>query len=208
MASRMPRPGRLLVATGNPGKLAEMRTLLAPLGIEVLAPAEVGWPAEVPEDGETLQANALAKARAACRATGLVSVADDSGLFVEALGGAPGVRSARYAGPAQDPAANCAKLLGALSGVPPERRGAEFRCAVVLVAPGGVEAVFNGRCAGSIALAPRGRGGFGYDPLFLAAGEERTFAELASGEKHRHSHRGRALAALRAFLESGEEESS
>lgn len=208
MAVPPPRPSRLLLATGNPGKLAEMRTLLAPLGVHVVAPAEVGWPAQVPEDGETLEANALTKARAACRETGLAAVADDSGLFVDALGGAPGVRSARYAGPAQDPAANCAKLLEALAGVPAADRGAEFRCVVALVAPDGAETVFDGRCRGWIALAPRGEGGFGYDPLFLAEGEERTFAELPAVEKHRRSHRGRALAALRAYLTAGGEEES
>jgi XTP/dITP diphosphohydrolase len=206
MPSPPPRLDRLVLATGNPGKLAEMRTLLAPLGIQVLAPKEAGWTAGVAEDGDTLEANALIKARAASAATGLPAVADDSGLFVDALEGAPGVHSARFAGPAQDAAANCAKLVEALAGE--ERRGASFRCAVALVVPGGPEAVFEGRCDGRIALEPRGRGGFGYDPLFVVGGETRTFAELPPEEKHRHSHRGRALGALRAYLETGVKETS
>jgi len=206
MPSTPHRLDRLVLATGNPGKLAEMRTLLAPLGIQVLGPEEAGWPAGVAEDGDTLEANALIKARAASAATGLPAVADDSGLFVDALGGAPGIHSARFAGPAQDAAANCAKLVEALAGE--ERRGASFRCAVALVVPGGPEEVFQGRCGGRIALEPRGRGGFGYDPLFVVEGETRTFAELPPEEKHRHSHRGRALAALRAYLETGAKETS
>jgi len=190
----------LLVATGNPGKLAEIQTLLAPAGIRIVAPAEAGWDPRVPEDGATLEANALLKARAGCRATGLPTLADDSGLFVEALDGAPGVHSARYAGPAEDPAANCAKLLQALSGVPAEERGAAFRCVIALVLPEGPEHLFQGACAGRIAAAPRGTGGFGYDPLFEVVEAQATFAEMPGEQKHGFSHRGRALAALREFL--------
>jgi XTP/dITP diphosphohydrolase len=154
----------------------------------------------VPEDGDTLEANALAKARAGCRATGRPTLADDSGLFVDALGGAPGVHSARYAGPAGDPVANCAKLLQALSGVPPEERGATFRSVIALVLPDGPEHLFRGACPGRIATAPRGEGGFGYDPLFEVAETGATFAEMTGEQKHGFSHRGRALAALRGFL--------
>ena len=130
---------RLLVSTRNPGKLAEIRRILEPVGVEVVSPRELGWDEEVPEEGATLAENALAKARAACRATGEASLGDDTGLFVDALSGAPGVHSARYAGPAADPAANCAKLLRALAGTPPEGRRAEFRCVMALSTPDGVE---------------------------------------------------------------------
>ena len=193
-------PRRLLVATGNPGKLAEFRELLSSAGVEVLAPGELGWETDAAEVGETLEANALAKARAAANQTGIAVLADDSGLFVDALDGAPGVRSARYAGKTQDAVANCGKLLRALEGVPPARRGAEFRCVIAVVTPTGEEQVFSGTCRGRIALSPKGEEGFGYDPLFEIEGEGRTFGEMSSREKHRISHRGRALGSLRAFL--------
>lgn len=193
----MSAPSRILVATRNPGKLSEFRDLLAFAGTRVLSPADVGWEEAVPETGETLEENALAKARAGVRAAGLVTLADDSGLFVDALDGAPGVESARYAGPAQDAAANCRKLLDALSGVPAERRGAEFRCVLALVSPDGEERLFTGRCRGTLQSEPRGGGGFGYDPLFVAMGQHATFAEMEASEKHRVSHRGRALRRLR-----------
>jgi XTP/dITP diphosphohydrolase len=192
--------GRILVATGNAGKLAELRELLAFAGIEAVSPRDVGWTEDGPETGETLEDNALAKARAGLRATGLTTLADDSGLFVDALDGAPGVRSARFAGEAQDPAANCRKLLRALEGVPPERRGAEFRCVLALVRPDGTERVFRGTCRGTIQSGVRGTGGFGYDPLFIASGAQSTFAEMDAADKHRLSHRGRALSAFRRAL--------
>jgi XTP/dITP diphosphohydrolase len=193
-------PDQLLVATGNPGKLAEFQELLDPSGVRVLSPAEIGWEGGLLEEGETLEANALQKAATATRATGMASLADDSGLFVDILGGAPGVQSARYAGEEQDSEANCAKLIGALEGVHPDERGAEFRCVIALVTSEGEGRVFAGTCRGRIALKPRGTGGFGYDPLFEVPEDGRTFAEMTSDEKHRISHRGRALAALRAFL--------
>ena len=196
----MIRPERILVATGNPGKLEEFRDLLAPAGVLVVSPREAGWAADVPEDGDTLEANALTKARAAVAATGLAALADDTGLYVEALDGAPGVRSARYAGEAQDPAANCAKLLAALEGVSPERRGAAFRCVVALATPEGEERLFEGEVRGRITTAKRGVSGFGYDPLFEAEDRGRTFAEMEAEEKHGLSHRGRALRALLRFL--------
>lgn len=196
----MKRPSRLLVGTGNPDKLAEIREILAPLGVDVVTPSQVGWVPDVAEDGDTLAANALAKARAAVAASGIPALADDTGLFVDALHGEPGVRSARYAGDAQDPAANCAKLLGELRGVAPEARGAAFRCVVALVSPEGEEHLFEGSVRGRIALVGRGTSGFGYDPLFEVEGDGRTFAEMTAEEKHRISHRGRALEALGAFL--------
>ena len=194
------RIARILAATGNRHKLEEIRQILAGTGIEVVSPSEVGWPAEVEEDGETLEANALKKARAGAKAGGLPTLADDTGLFVDALGGLPGVRSARYAGPEGDSAANCVKLLAALEGVPRERRGAAFRCAIALVHPGGAERVFEGSVRGHITTGKRGTGGFGYDPLFEADETGRTFAEMSAEEKHGLSHRGRALAALRGYL--------
>jgi XTP/dITP diphosphohydrolase len=201
----MTRPERLLLATGNRGKLREFMDLLEGLRVDLLSPAEAGWAPEVPEPGETLAENALRKARAGARATGLPTVADDTGLFVDALAGAPGVRSARYAGETASPAENCARLLGALSGVPAPGRGAEFRCEIALVDPGGEERLFPGICRGRIVGVPRGSGGFGYDSLFEAA-SGRTFAEMSPEEKHRLSHRGLAVLGLRAFLEALAEE--
>ena len=202
----MKLPDELVVATGNPGKLAELSELLTPLGIALRSPRELGWEPSTPEEGETLEMNALTKAREAVRATGLAALADDSGLFVNALGGVPGVHSARYAGEAQDPLANCAKLLGALEGVPPGERGAEFRCVIALVDSEGNQRIFSGVCRGRIGTEPRGEKGFGYDPVFVS-GNGRTFAEMDSMTKHRISHRGRALEALRAYLAPGLEDS-
>ncbi len=202
----MKLPDELVVATGNPGKLAELSELLTPLGITIRSPGELGWEPSTPEEGETLEMNAVTKAREAVRATGLAALADDSGLFVNALGGVPGVHSARYAGEAQDPLANCAKLLGALEGVPPGERGAEFRCVIALVDSEGNEQIFSGVCRGRIGTEPRGEKGFGYDPVFVS-GDGRTFAEMDSMTKHRISHRGRALEALRAYLAPDSEDS-
>ena len=133
---------------------------------------------------------------------GLPALADDTGLFVDALDGAPGVHSARYAGPEQDAAANCRKLLEALRGVPFELRGAAFRCVIALAQPDGEVLSWEGATPGVIAEAPRGAGGFGYDPLFVAEGTGRTFAEMSATEKHGLSHRGRALAAFSRWLDS------
>ena len=201
----MKLPKELVVATGNSGKLAELSELLSPLGVAVRSPADLGWEPATPEEGETLEMNALTKAREAVRITGLPALADDSGLFVNALGGAPGVQSARYAGETQDSVANCVKLLGALEGIPPEERGAEFRCVIALVDPGGRQQIFSGVCRGRISTEPRGDRGFGYDPVFVS-GNGRTFAEMDSMTKHRISHRGRALEALRAYLVPGWED--
>jgi len=189
-----------LAATSNPGKLREIREILEPLGIEVVSAAEAGWTEEVEEDGATLAANAIKKAEAGARGTGLAALADDTGLFVEALDGAPGVWSARYGGPACDAAANRARLLRELEGVPSERRGAAFRCVVVLAMAGREPLTFEGECRGRIVETARGRSGFGYDSLFEVESTGQTFAEMTAGEKHRVSHRGRALARLRGFL--------
>jgi XTP/dITP diphosphohydrolase len=187
---------RLVVASGNPGKLREFRELLHGLVAEIVAQADLGVePAE--ETAGSFAGNALLKARHAARRTGSAALADDSGLEVDALGGAPGVRSARYAGPDADAAANTAKLLAALAPLAGPRR-ARYRCVVALVrgADDAEPLLAEGSWEGCIAAAPRGSGGFGYDPVFVADGGELTAAELAPEVKNRVSHRARALAAL------------
>lgn len=194
-------PARLVLATGNAGKLRELQAILAPMRVEVLPLSEFTDSA-AEETGDSFVENALLKARFAAKAAGIPAIADDSGLEVDALGGAPGIYSARYAGAGAGDAANNAKLLRELAGVPDQKRRARYRCAMVFVSrpddPGPVvcEASWEGR----IATAARGNGGFGYDPLFVVAGGERTAAEYEAGEKNRVSHRGRALGALVAAL--------
>jgi len=193
---------RLLVASDNRKKRAELEALLAPLGLELVSPSEVGGLPPVEEDRPTFAGNAAKKAASAARATGLWALADDSGLEVEALGGEPGVRSARFAGRHGDDAANNALLLERLAGLPAERRGARFVCALALARPDGSLALeVEGATRGRILSAPRGGAGFGYDPLFLFTEEGfaetgRPFAELEPAEKARVSHRGRALRRL------------
>ena len=188
---------RIVLASGNPGKLAELRALLAGHGCEVLAQEELGIAAPV-EDGDDFRANALIKARHAAAASGLPAIADDSGLEVDALGGRPGVHSARYAGPAASAADNNQRLLAELADVPPQRRSARFRCVLACVRDAGdpTPLIAEGAWEGWIATAPRGAGGFGYDPLFIGVADGRTAAELPVAEKNRLSHRGQALAAL------------
>jgi XTP/dITP diphosphohydrolase len=186
---------KLVVATRNRGKLAELRALLE--GWELLTLEDAGVTGEVSEDLPTFAGNAEKKARAALDATGLPSLADDSGLEVDALGGAPGVHSARYASN-HDDAANNAKLLSVMHDV--TNRAARFRCAIVLLFPDGRRVAVDGTCEGRIATAPRGTHGFGYDPLFLVGNGERTMAELGADEKNAISHRGQALRALVAAL--------
>ena len=199
----MGRP-RLLLASANRGKLRELRTILAGLPVELvgLAEAGLGEPPEVEETGDTFLENALLKARAYAAWSGLAAVADDSGLEVDALGGAPGVRSARYAGPGADDRANLDKLLAALAGVPPARRTARFRCAAVLVDPTMGEWHAEAAWEGRLLEAPRGGGGFGYDPVFLPDGWDRTSAEVDQATKDAASHRGRAFRALRPAIEA------
>ncbi|HQW08599.1 MAG TPA: RdgB/HAM1 family non-canonical purine NTP pyrophosphatase [Steroidobacteraceae bacterium] len=188
---------RVVVATGNRGKLGELTALLAPLGVDLLPQSAYGVEPP-PETGTTFLSNALIKARHAARVAQLPAVADDSGLEVDALGGAPGVYSARYAGEGSDAAANNAKLLKALTGVPPEKRRARFRAIIVFVrsAVDPHPLVGEGVWEGRIALAPRGIGGFGFDPLFEPLDSTRTAAELTSDDKNARSHRGAALRAL------------
>jgi XTP/dITP diphosphohydrolase len=193
---------RLLLASGNAKKLAELRSILAQaklLNLELVTPAEIGGLPEVEETGLTFAANALLKAHSGAKHSRLPCLADDSGLEVEALAGAPGVRSARYAGPGANDAENRAKLLAALAEVPDGARRGRFVCSLALVAPSGRQVGhWSGTVSGQIARAERGQGGFGYDPLFLC--EEghpgRTFAELSADQKAALSHRGRALASF------------
>jgi XTP/dITP diphosphohydrolase len=191
-----------LLASSNVKKRAELEALLAPHGFELLVPADVGGLAHVEEDQPTFVANACKKAAAAARERRLWSLADDSGLEVAHLGGAPGVRSARYAGERADDEANRAKLLAALAEVPSESRAARFVCALALARPdGSIAATIEASAHGRILAAPRGERGFGYDPLFLfteagCAETGKAFAELSPEEKAAVSHRGRALREL------------
>ena len=190
-------PDRIVLATGNRGKLAEIRALLEPLGVRVSPQSEFGVP-EAVEDGETFVANALIKARNAAAFTGLPAIADDSGLAVDALGGRPGVHSARYAGPGASDDDNIERLLAELDGVPAERRGAGFHCAAVFVADAadGAPLVEEGVWRGRILESRRGSGGFGYDPVFYDPQAGCASAELAPAAKNERSHRGRAFRAL------------
>jgi XTP/dITP diphosphohydrolase len=188
---------RVVIATGNPGKLREMLAILGGHGLELVAQSAFGIAPPV-EDGDSFVANALIKARHAAARSGLPAIADDSGLEVDALGGRPGVYSARYSGPEADNDSNNDKLLAELAGVPAARRRARYRCAIVFVRSAGdgepivAEAAWEGR----IGFERRGASGFGYDPLFVVAGREITVGEMAEAEKNRVSHRGQALAAL------------
>lgn len=191
---------RLVLATDNPGKLRELAALLGD-DWQVLPQGHFGL-RSAPETGTTFRANAELKARHAASATGLPSIADDSGLEVDALAGAPGVESANFAGPGASDAANNARLLAALSGVPAGRRTARYRCVLVFVRSGDDPRplVAEGSWEGAIAEAPRGSGGFGYDPLFIDAATGRTGAELDPAAKNAVSHRGKALRQLQKLL--------
>jgi len=199
-------PPRLVLATGNAGKLREMRAILAPWQVDVRPQSEfTGGAAD--ETGLSFVENAILKARFAAGAAGLPAIADDSGLEVDALDGAPGIRSARYAGPGADDASNNARLLAELDTVPDAGRGARYRCAMVYLR-GPLDAspvICQASWEGRIARLPRGSGGFGYDPLFLVGEGQTTAAELDPERKNRESHRGQALRALVAALtrESG-----
>jgi XTP/dITP diphosphohydrolase len=189
----------LLLATRNTKKLAELRRILASadLGdVQVLGLDEVPPFPEAPETATTFEENALAKARDAAASTGLPTVADDSGLEVDALGGMPGVLSARWAGRHGDDAANLQLVLGQLTDIPDDRRGAAFVCAAALVVPPAAETVVRGYWRGSLTRVARGHNGFGYDPIFVPDGDQRSAAELDPAEKDAVSHRGQALRAL------------
>jgi XTP/dITP diphosphohydrolase len=198
-------PARLLVASQNPGKRREMTLLLGGLPFAVVAPADLGVLEAPEETGRTFLENAVLKAGWYSRRTGdHLAVADDSGLGVDALDGAPGLHSARFGGPGADDHARNRLLLERLDGIPPERRGARFVCAVALVRGDAVLFTAQEEVEGRIALEPRGDQGFGYDPLFFFPPFGRTFGEVASAMKDRVSHRGKAFARLRGFLAGGD----
>lgn len=189
-----------VAATGNAHKLTEIRRILAPLGHDVISQREAGVYCDPEETGKTFAENARIKAEAACKAAGKPAVADDSGLCVDALGGAPGIYSARYAGEHATDDDRIAKLLDALSGVPEEKRTARFVSAICCLFPDGREIAVEGVCEGRVAFEKDGAGGFGYDPVFIEAETGKTFAALSGGEKDACSHRGRALRALAEAL--------
>jgi XTP/dITP diphosphohydrolase len=195
--ARRVRVDRLVVASHNPDKVAEIESILAELSPPIPVVTGLEWP-DVPETEPTLEGNALLKARQVARVTGVAALADDTGLEVAALDGAPGVTTARFAGPDASYAANVAKLLEVMRGV--TDRAARFRTVVALVTPEGDEVIAEGVVDGWIVDQRRGTGGFGYDPVFLAG--ERTLAEMGPAEKNRISHRARAIRALREALES------
>jgi XTP/dITP diphosphohydrolase len=193
---------RVLLATRNPGKVIELRRILdaAALEVELLDMSHFPDVPDVPETGATFAENALLKARAVAEATGLLCVADDSGLTVDALNGMPGILSARWAGRHGDDQANLDLVLAQLSDIPDERRDGAFVCVAAAVGPDGREAVAEGRMDGTIIREPRGSNGFGYDPIFVPSGLDVTSAELSSDDKDAISHRGKALRALAPML--------
>jgi XTP/dITP diphosphohydrolase len=200
-------PGKLVIASHNQGKVREIRALLAPFGIEPISAGELGLP-EPEETGATFAENALLKAQASAQGSGLVALADDSGLCVEALGGAPGVYTADWAekqsfegGPGRDWYLAMGKVEGKLSELGPDvNRSAAFVCTLALAWPDGKSAIFEGRVEGSLTWPPRGTLGFGYDPVFVPTGGSQTFAEIAPEDKHAISHRADAFAKLVAAV--------
>lgn len=183
---------KLVLATNNQGKVRELRELLKDLPIEILSLQDFPDLPEVEEDGDTFQENALKKAREVAGYTGLLAMADDSGLEVDYLKGAPGVYSARFAGEPKNDEANNEKLLQLLEGVPEKQRTGRFRCAIALCTPDGEEYVVEGTCEGVVGTSLEGAGGFGYDPLFYLPEYRQTFAQLDLGVKNQISHRGKA----------------
>lgn len=191
----------LVIATRNPGKVAELGRLLDGLDLRLLSLDQAGVREELSETGDTFAANAVAKAEQACRLSGRPSLADDSGLCVDALGGAPGVQTARYGGPGLTSEQRVNRLLGALRGIQGPARAAHFECVIALARPDAVTLTTTGTLHGLIAEQPTGRGGFGYDPIFYLPELGATLAELPPAQKDSLSHRGRAVAALRRLLE-------
>ncbi|HDR14371.1 MAG TPA: XTP/dITP diphosphatase [Desulfobacteraceae bacterium] len=191
--------GPLVVATRNEGKLREFRELLAPFGLAVKGLGEFPPIAETVEDGETFEANAVKKASFAAEKLGLATLADDSGLVVPALGGAPGVYSSRYAGEGSSDSENIRKLLEEMKGAADRR--ASFFCVIAVACPGGGTRTYTGSCTGVITFETSGRGGFGYDPVFYYPPLKATFGEIGREEKNSVSHRGKAMLALKADFE-------
>ncbi len=183
---------KLLLATSNPGKVDEYRVLLADMNVTLVTPSDQGLVGQPEETGATFEENALLKARHYALASDLLSLADDSGLEVDALGGEPGVHSARYAGEGATDADRVMLLLSNLKGVPPESRTARFQCVVALAWPEGTTETFHGSCEGQIANEPKGNNGFGYDPVFYVPELGKNFAELEPDVKNKRSHRAEA----------------
>jgi XTP/dITP diphosphohydrolase len=193
-------PREVVIATRNPGKFREIRAILSPLHLKLLSLKDFPDLAEVEEDGATFAENAGKKARAIARLTGRLAIADDSGLMVEALGGQPGLFSARFAGENATDQERCQKLLDEMAGIPEGKRQATFVCALAVAFPGGKLQVVEGECRGWITFAPRGKHGFGYDPIFFVPEFGKTMAELEPEVKNRISHRAQALEKLRLIL--------
>ncbi|MDR7483158.1 MAG: RdgB/HAM1 family non-canonical purine NTP pyrophosphatase [Armatimonadota bacterium] len=202
MGRPAPRTRRLVLATRNPGKVREFRALLRHLPLVLLTLDDFPALPRVDEPGQTFAENAAAKAVTVARLTGTLTLADDSGVEIDALGGAPGVHSATFLGPEATDDDRNAWVLAQLRDVPQQRRTARYRAVVAVATPEGCVRTFEGRWEGCIADAPRGRGGFGYDPIFLVPELGKTVAELPLAEKNRRSHRARALTAARAYLEA------
>jgi len=193
---------KLLIATRNAKKKRELQDIMRDWDIEVLTLDDFPGLPEVEEDGATFEANAVKKARIVAAASGQVTLADDSGLEVDALEGAPGIYSARFAGLNADDAANNRKLMYLLERIPADRRAARFVCVIAVALPDGQVHTVTGKCEGRIAENSQGEGGFGYDPLFIPQGFSRTFAQLDPAEKHQISHRGQALNKARKLLQA------
>lgn len=191
---------KVLIATNNKGKLREILQILKGTGVEAVSLEQAGVQGEPVEDADTFSENAKVKAEYFAKKTNIPTIADDSGLCVDALDGAPGVRSARYAGENAKDADNNALMLKNLQTVPDEKREAHFHCAIVCAKPSGEILVAEGKAHGTILRKPRGQNGFGYDPLFYISEEKLTFAQLPAQRKHAISHRGRALKKLAALL--------
>jgi XTP/dITP diphosphohydrolase len=183
---------RLLIATNNKGKVQEFKALLQDIPYELVTPLDIGLKLEVEESGDTYEANARLKAQAFCQASGLLTLADDSGLEVDTLNGAPGIHSARYAGPTAADTNKVDYLLSKIKGVPEEKRTARFRCVIAIAKAGGQVIFCSGKCEGRIIFEPRGRAGFGYDPVFYFPELGKTMAELPEEVKNQISHRGHA----------------
>lgn len=192
---------KLVLATGNQGKVREIKAILGDCNVEVYSLKDFPEIGEIVEDGSTFAENAVKKARAVTEATKMAALADDSGLEVDYLNGAPGIYSARFAGEGKSDADNNAKLLALLQEVPAEKRTARFRCVIAICTPGGQVYTAEGACEGIIGFKPKGDKGFGYDPLFYLPEYHQTFAELDLDLKNRISHRGRALAKAKTVLE-------
>ena len=191
---------KFVLATHNPGKLKEMGAILAQFGVEVVSPRDLGLTVDVEETGTTFAENAMLKAKTICAAAGLPAIADDSGLCVDALNGGPGVYSARYGGEGLDDKGRYMLLLNSLRGQ--STRTAHFTCAIACAFPNGDTLTAEGRCDGTIAYAPMGEGGFGYDPVFFVPELKKTFGQLTAEEKSAISHRGRALESFIGKLET------